>query len=171
MVEARLGPESAQQRDLLLQARRSAAEVDPERVVLHVVPADPDAEPDAPGREEGERGDLLGDQRGLALRQHQDIGHQLEPARPNEGGEEHERLEERVAAVVEAGPVGPGARVRAEDVVVHEQVVVPRVLEPLDEGDDLLRIDAPELRLREDGSESHRAHTDRMETPAVPGAP
>ena len=58
--------------------------------------------------------------------------------------------------VVRAGPSGPGTRVGAEDVVVDEQVVVAGVFESLDEGDDLVRIDPPELRLREDGSESHR---------------
>ena len=109
VVDARLGPEPAQQRDLLLHARRTATEVDPERLVLDVVPPDAHAETDAARREERERGDLLGHQRGLALRQHQDIGHQLEPARAREVGEQDQRLEERVPGVVVPGPSRPGA--------------------------------------------------------------
>ena len=141
MIDARLGPEPAQQWDLLLHAGRAVREIDPERLVLDVVPPDAHAEPDAAGREQRERGDLLRDQRSLALRQHEDVGHELEVARAGEVGEQDERLEERVPVVVGSRSNPGGADVGAEDVVVDEEVVVPGVLEALDEGDDLVGID------------------------------
>jgi hypothetical protein len=42
-----------------------------ECLVFHGVPAHPDAEPQAPAAEDIELGDLLGDQRGLPLREDQ----------------------------------------------------------------------------------------------------
>ena len=47
MDDARLGPEPAQERDLLVDPCRTAPEVDPEGLVLHVVPPDAHPETDA----------------------------------------------------------------------------------------------------------------------------
>ena len=69
--------------------------------------------------------------------------------------EQHERLEERVVGVVEAGPVGTGGPVGPDHVVVDQEVVVAGVLESLDERHELVGIDRRELRLGEDRSESH----------------
>ena len=84
------------------------------------------------------------------------VGHELERARAGEVREQHEWFEERIRGVVVAGPVRAVGDVRAEHVVVHEQVVVPRVFEPLDQPNDRVGIDGPELPLREDRSEPHR---------------
>ena len=62
-------------------------------------------------------------------------------ARAGEVGEQHERLEERVAASRSDRSTRGACYVGAEDVVVHEQVVVAGVLEALDEDDELVGID------------------------------
>ena len=67
--------------------------------------------------------------------------------------------------VVVTGPPRAVGDVSAEDVVVHEEVVVARVLESLDQDDDRVRIDLRELALWEDGSESH--HRSDPGSPAV----
>ena len=65
-------PERAQQGDLLLDAPAARMEVLAERLELDVVPADADAEPQAPAAEVVDLGRLLGDERRLALRQADD---------------------------------------------------------------------------------------------------
>jgi hypothetical protein len=156
VVEGGFGPEPSQQADLLLDPRGADREVDSERVVLHRVPADAHAEPEPPRREQVEGGDLLGHQRGLALRKDEHVGHQREPGGLRQPREEHERFEERIGVVVEAVPVGTGGRVGAEHVVVDQQVIEAGVLEPLHERDDLVGIHLRELRLREHRSEVQR---------------
>jgi hypothetical protein len=77
--DARLGPQPAQQLDLLLDPAASGGEVLAERLVLDLVPAEPDAEPElAAGQQVDLRG-LLGDERGLPLRQDDDPGDHFQP--------------------------------------------------------------------------------------------
>ena len=76
----RLGPELAHDRDLLADAAAAGVEVLVQRLVLDVVPADAHAQAQAPAGEDVDRRGLLGHQRGLALRQDDDAGHQLERA-------------------------------------------------------------------------------------------
>ena len=57
--------------------------------------------------------------------------------------------------VVEPAPARSGAGVRAENVVECEEVVVPGILDPLHEGDELVGAQVTELRLREHGTETH----------------
>jgi len=113
----------------VLPANAPAArmEVLVQRLVLGVVPADSDAQAQAPAREHIDGGGLLGHQRGLTLREDDDAGHQLEPlrARP-EIAKEHEWLVER--ALVGVGRTAPqlveALQCGAEHVVEHEQVIV-----------------------------------------------
>ena len=79
-VDELFGPERAQQRDLLLDAAAAVVEVLAERLELDGVPADADAEPQAAAGEHVDLRRLLGDERGLALRQDDDAGRELDRA-------------------------------------------------------------------------------------------
>ncbi len=72
--DVRLGPERLHDLDLLLRAAPPVAEILVEAGELDRVPADPDPEPEAPAAQHVERGGLLGDEHGLALRQDQHLG-------------------------------------------------------------------------------------------------
>ncbi len=78
MGDDRVGPELAEQLDLLGQAGPALSERYAEGVVLDLVPADADAEPQAAAGEDVDLGGLLGDEGGLALREHEDAGDELE---------------------------------------------------------------------------------------------
>jgi len=68
---------------------------------------------------------LLGDERGLALGQDQNAGDELKPrGHAGQEAEEHHRLVEWMLVRVRPRQLGLAARVRAEHVVVDEQVVV-----------------------------------------------
>ena len=73
--------------------------------------------------------------------------------------------------VVEPLPVGARVGIGPEHVVVHEEVVVARVLEPLHEHHQLVGIDPRELRLREHGSEVHAVSSVRGAPDAYRDAP
>ena len=75
-VDHRLGPQHPHDIDLLLEQRRAIGEVDAKALVLCRVPTDADRKADAPTAEEVDRRDLLGNDRRLALRQHQHTGHE-----------------------------------------------------------------------------------------------
>ena len=70
--DAPLGPQGAQHGDLLLQNGRPLLERHAERVVLELVPADAEPEPEAPAAEQVDLGRLLRQQCRLALRPDQD---------------------------------------------------------------------------------------------------
>src|SRR5690242_18133067 len=72
----RLGPEAAEQLDLLLLAPPAGAEVLAERLVLDRVPADADPEPELAGGQDIDLSRLLGDERGLPLGQDHDARNQ-----------------------------------------------------------------------------------------------
>ncbi len=60
---------------------------------LHLVPADPDAEAEAPARQHVERGGLLGDEHRLTLRQDQHLGGKIgDPRAAGEEAKQHERV-------------------------------------------------------------------------------
>ena len=73
---------------MLLDPGAAVREVLVERLVLHPVPPDAHAEAQPAAREQVELSRLLGDEHGLALRQDQDAGDQLE--RGGDGSEEAE---------------------------------------------------------------------------------
>src|SRR5713226_650970 len=93
--DERLGPELAQDLDLLLDTAPTRPELFAERVVLDVVPADADAEAQAASAQDVDLGGLLGHERGLALRQDEDAGDELELGgdRRQESEEHHELVE------------------------------------------------------------------------------
>ena len=81
VVEDGLRPEAAHQLDLLLEAAAAVREVLAERLVLDEVPADAEAEPELPVRQQVDLGRLLREQRRLALRRDDDARHELELGR------------------------------------------------------------------------------------------
>ena len=103
-VDERLCPQQAHDVDLLFQQRGAISEIDPEPLVLGGVPTDTDGEPDASTAEQVDRRDLLGDQRRLALRQHQHAGDEVHSGgERGEMAEQHEDLVERVLGRVRRG--------------------------------------------------------------------
>ena len=132
------------------------AEVDPERLVLHVVP--PDARRRAGCVRARGAASVATCFATSAVCRCGSISTSVTSSSVHDAGEvreQHERLEERVVRVVETGPAGRALRVGADHVVVDEEVVVPGVLEALHEGDDLVRVHPGELRLGEHRSEPH----------------
>ena len=107
-----------------------------EGVELYGIPAYADAKDQPASAEHVYLGGLLGDERGLPLRQDDDAGDELDPS-SNGGGptEEDKDLVEVVVYVVEE--VHPDVLVvgcvRAEDVVVYYQAVEAHLLAGLDE--------------------------------------
>src|SRR5437867_4606309 len=153
----RLGPQLAHDRDLLGDAPAPGVEVLVQRLVLDVVPADADPQTQTPGGEDVHRRGLLGHQRGLALGEDDDAGHQLQPlgAGP-EIAEKHEGLVER--ALIGVGRAAPqlveALQLGAEHVVEDEQVIVAGSLGCLRVVADHRGVRA-DLRLRKHYAESH----------------
>ena len=78
MCHNRLGPQSSEQRDLLVHACPSVREILAERLVFDGVPAEADAEAEPAAGEQIHLRGLLGHERGLALGKDDDPGDQLE---------------------------------------------------------------------------------------------
>ena len=148
-------PQPAQQLDLLLEAPRPGPKVDPERLVLHAVPADADTEAELSPGEDVDLRCLLRDKRRLALRQHEDPGRELEARRAGgQEAEEHEWLMEWVCdRVVELLP-RMTRRVRPENMVEGKSVPKPKLLHALNELAQLTRV-RPHLALRENNTDLH----------------
>ena len=130
-------------------------EVLAECLVLDMVPAYADPQPQAAPGQDVDLGRLLGDQRGLALGGYQDARYELDPLR--EAGqvpEEHHGLVEHVGVPVRAVPTRAAAGVGAEHVVVDEQVLVTHILDGLGVVFDRRRVGAY-LGLGEDHSDTH----------------
>ena len=152
-----LGPEAPEQLDLLLDPLAAVREVLAERLELDEVPAEADPEPEAPAGENVDLGGLLGDERGLPLREDEHAGDELEPGNDSgEVAEEDEDLVEHVLGRVWAGPLGTVGDVRAEYVVVRQQMGESELLGRLGVLADAARVSA-DLRLREDDSDLHEA--------------
>ena len=116
-----LRPEQPQHLDLFLVAAGAVAEVHPERLVLHLVPADADAEPELAAGQHVDLRRLLGHEHGLALREDEHAGYQLEVGDRGEVSEQREHLVERRLRRVRAAPVRPGRHVGPDHVVVRHQ--------------------------------------------------
>src|SRR6516225_5278130 len=100
-VDMRLGPQRLHDLHLLLRAPPTVVEILVEPGKLDLVPADPDAEPEAAAAQHVETGRLFGDEDGLALRQDQDTGREAEFRRATgEIAEQYKRVMEQP---------GPGA--------------------------------------------------------------
>ena len=125
-----LGEQPTQQVDLLLHAHAAVGEVLAERFVLDRVPAEPDAQAEVALREQVDLDGLLGDERGLPLRQDDDAGHELDRDDGGEVPEQHERFVERRVDVVRAVPRLVHLGIGADHVVVGQQVREPELLDP-----------------------------------------
>ena len=153
--DRRIGPERAQDRDLLLAPRAAIAEVFVQAVVLDLVPADPDPQAEATAAQQIERRGLLGDERGLPLRQDHHAGHQLDPpGQRRQIAVEDEDLVERGLAVVRAAPVGARRARGTEHMIEDQDVVVAcpfRRLRPIADHERVVA----DLRLRERRADAH----------------
>ncbi len=126
-----LGPQPAQQRNLLGHPPTAIGEVLTERLILHRVPAQADPEAEVAIGQQVDLGGLLGDQRRLALRQDDDAGDELKRDQRGKVAERDERLVESRVDVIRPGPRLVNGRVRAEHVVVGENVGEAELLHPL----------------------------------------
>ena len=129
-----LGPQLAEQPDLLLEPSTPAVEVLAQRLVLDGVPSDADTEPESTPGQEIDFGGLLRHQHRRALRQDRDPGDQLERRASGQESEHDERLVELGIDVVGTGPVPVDRRIGAHHVVVGQEVLVPEVLHALPVG-------------------------------------
>ena len=117
VVDRCFAPGEAQQVDRLVHHLAAAVEIHPQRLVFGLLPADADAQSDAPAGERVECRDLLGDERRLTLGQHEHLG--AEPDALGHGGdvaERDQRLEDR-----HVGRVRP--RLAAFERVAHHDVI------------------------------------------------
>jgi hypothetical protein len=149
-----LHPQAPEQGDLLLDALAPVLEAHAERVELDPVPADPDAEPEPASGQNVERRGLLRDERGLALREDEHAGRELESRgdRRGEREEDHDLVERRLDGVW-TGPPWPRG-IGAEDVVVRDEPIETHGLDVADERRDDRRI-VSDLGLREDRMKAH----------------
>ena len=155
-VDDRLGPQRAQDRDLLRAPTPAVVEGLVEGLELDGVPAHADAEAQPAAAQHVDLRGLLGDQGRLPLRKNQDARGQGQPVRDRrEVGQQRERL-------VDHGPVRVGRqrrmrverRVGAEDVIGHEEMIEAHGLDGLDERADRGDVGAA-LRLGEDHAGLH----------------
>ncbi len=109
----------------------SGREVLAQRFVLDRVPTEPDPEAEAAAGQQVDLRGLLGDERGLALREDDDAGHQLDRGDRGEVAEHHERLVEGRVHVVGALPRRVHQRVGADHVVVGQDVREAELVHPL----------------------------------------
>ena len=127
--DVRLGPQRLHDLDLLLRAAAAVAEILVEAGELDRVPADPDPEPEASAAQHVERGGLLGDEHGLALRQDQHLGRELDiPGAVGEKAEQDKRVVEQIGRGVAVAPIGAARDVDAEDVVGCGQILIADLL-------------------------------------------
>ena len=109
--------------DLFLGSLAPVVEIFVEADELHLIPAHADAEPEAAAAEHVETGSLLGDQHGLALREDQHLGGELDLFRAgSDEAECHEGVVEQAEPT--GAPAGRVRRVAAEHVVRQRQTFV-----------------------------------------------
>src|ERR1022692_4364208 len=131
-----LGPQPAQQGDLLGHPGAAVGEALAERLVLDGVPAEADSQPKPAAGQQVHFRRLLGDERGLPLRQDDDAGHQLQGGQRGQVAEEHQRLVKSRADVMRAVPALVHRGVGAQYVVVGQQVGETEFLHPRGVGAD-----------------------------------
>jgi len=153
----RLGPQAPHEGDLLLEAAAPGGEVLAEGLELHAVPADADPQAEPAAGEDVDLRRLLGHEHRLALRQDDHAGHEFERRQRGEEAEDREGLVEGGVQVVDAGPALVDRGVRAEHVVVGEDVPVAEGIDGLGVGPDRARVGG-EFRLGEDDADLHRGH-------------
>jgi hypothetical protein len=148
------GPQGPHELDLFLAPRSSVGERLAQSLVLHWVPAHADAQPHPSPAEHIHLSGLLRHQYGLALRQDQHAGHQLDGGRERRDvAEQNEHLVEGIVTGI-APPALSGRGSRAEHMVVNEDVLITELFDLGRPASDVSRIGA-NLRLRKDRPDSH----------------
>ena len=138
---------------MLLAAAPPVAEVLAERLILHLVPADPDAEAESPPGEQVDLGRLLRDQGGLALGQDDHASDQFQRGQCGQVAEENEGLAERGPDIVGPVPRTVDGWVGSEYVVVDQHVPVSSAFDLLPPDPDSPGVVA-EFGLGEDGTDA-----------------
>src|SRR5438132_1385653 len=124
-----LGPELTQHLDLLFDPVPTPLKFLAQRIVLDVVPANPNTEAQTSPTQHVDLCGLLGDQGRLALRQDENARHQFElPGHRSEKPEEHHRLMKRMLIGVWPRQFRLPVRMCPEHVVVDEQIVIAELL-------------------------------------------
>src|SRR5262249_2705849 len=127
--DVRLGPERLHDRDLLFRSLAAIAEILVESLELDRVPADANAEPKAPARENVEAGRLLRNEHCLALRENEHFRREFDLlGRGAQEPEEHEGVVEVVGRGVALAPIGPARDIDAEHVIGSGQKVIAQIL-------------------------------------------
>jgi hypothetical protein len=110
-----------------------------ERLVFGFLPAHADTQTHTAARERVERAHLLGHQRRVTLRQHQDLGAERHSRRDSRHVREgHQCLEDRHLRRIRPGSAARH-RITHDDVVEHVDVVVSDLLDSLGETHHALR--------------------------------
>src|SRR4030095_9123754 len=125
----RLGRELAQHLNLFFSPASTRLKFLAERVVLDVIPANPDAKTQTSPTQHVDLCSALGDQGGLALRQDENTRHQSESRGDgSEKSEEDHGLMERMLISIRPREFWFTIRMRPEHVVVDEQIVIAKSL-------------------------------------------
>src|SRR6266480_1127682 len=156
-VHGLLRPQRTQKSDLLLDPPAAVAEPHAQRFVLHLVPADAGTDDQASARQNVHLCRLFCHERRLSLGENEDRCRELQPrCDRGEVAEQHERLVERRAVVVGAGPPARPVGVSTEDVVEDHETLVSELLDRAGVLRDHLGI-GPDLELREDRARPHES--------------
>src|SRR6185437_6832337 len=154
-LDHRLGPELAQDGDLLFDPSPTIVEILPERLVLDRIPTEADAEAKTTAAQHVDLGRLLGNEGGLSLRKNHDAGHQLDlRGQTGEVSKQRQHLVEQALVGVGHREIAP-VRTGAENVVVGKDVGVAHVFDRLGVVADTDRV-AAELNLGKNRADLHR---------------
>ena len=102
-----------------------------ECLVLNRIPTEADAEAETPLSQQIQLGSLLGHERGLALGHDDDRGCELELRDASEEAKHHHRLVEGRVDRVRTAPALMHGRIRTNNVVVGDQMLVAELLDSL----------------------------------------
>ena len=160
-----LRPQRTEDRDLLLEDLTPLFEGHPERVVLDLVPADPESESELAPAHDVDLGRLLGQQGRLALGPDENGGGEGQVGEAGQVGEHRQWLAERIVDRVRPADVTVHAYVRPENMVVGGEVRKAQVGRGLPDGAHGAEVVA-QLGLREDHADVHDRAVCPASTPA-----
>ena len=133
VVDHFLRPQHPQHLHLFGAAAAAIAEVFAQSLELHIVPAHADAQAQAAAGQHIHRGGLLGHQGGLALRQDQDAGGQLDFfGQAGQIAEQDKGFVKGVGMAVGTIPLGAAAGVGAQHMVKNQQMFIAQPFGGLD---------------------------------------
>ena len=124
-VDMRLGPQCLHDLHLLLRASSPIVEILVQTDELHLVPADPDPQPETAAAQHVKAGRLLGDQHGLSLGQDEHLCREAYSRRATaEKPEQHERIVEEIGRGVSRPPVGSARDIDPQNVIGRREMIV-----------------------------------------------